>query len=284
MTEHTSDPTDPTLRALLEDVAAGRLDPDSAARRLHAQTSTTPTAPTPAEATGSAYGSGVRVLPPTAVPSGEPEVQRLVVSVAAGKLVVVGDATVTAAEAQGPVVASREGSTLRLDNRPINDKGFRFERGDREDRPWRQWRHAFPNPETITVRVNPALPVELSLAAGSAQVTGLRAGLSFRVDAGSLRVFDGSGPLEGRVTSGSAQVEWLMREGAGSLRAELGSLKLRLLPGSDVTVSARAEMGSAELGPGAVRGEDGRRRITVGTGRATLDIDVDLGSVKVQTP
>jgi hypothetical protein len=295
MTENTPEtphPTDTTLRALLEDVAAGRLEPDAAARRLQPEAPNRPGAAAggPAESspwgtppTGSPYGSGGRVLPPSAGP-GEPPVQRVVVSVAAGKLVLVGDRTVSTAEAQGPVVASREGSTLRLDNRPITDAGFRFERGDREDRPWRRWRHAFPNTETITVRVNPELPVELSVAAGSAQVTGLRGGLGFRVDAGSLRVFDGAGPLEGRVASGSVQLEWLIREGAASLRAELGTLKVRLLPGSDVTVSARAEMGSAELGPEAVRGDDGRRRITVGGGRATLDIDVDLGSVKVQTP
>jgi hypothetical protein len=43
-------------------------------------------------------------------------------------------------------------------------------------------------------------------------------------------------------------------------------------------------MGSVELGSSAVRGEDGRRRVTVGTGKATLDIDVDLGSAKVATP
>lgn len=205
-------------------------------------------------------------------------------SVAAGKVVVVGDPTVTTAEAQGPIIATHEGNALRLDNRPINDSGFSFERGDtRGTRPWRRWRD-FGNPETITVRINPELPLELSLAAGSAQVTGLRGGLKFRVDAGSLRVFDGAGLLEGRVASGAVQVEWLMREGAGHLRAELGSLKVRILPGSDVTVSARAEMGSVELGSSMTRGDDGRRRVVVGTGKATLDIDVDLGSAKVATP
>ena len=88
------------------------------------------------------------------------------------------------------------------------------------------------------MRVNPELPVELSVAAGSAQVTGLRGGLTFRVDAGSLRAFDGAGRLDGRVASGSVQLDWLVRDGASSLRAELGSLKVRLLPGSDVVVSA----------------------------------------------
>jgi hypothetical protein len=294
MTENTS-PTPPSadssLRSLLEDVAAGRVDPDAAARRLQTgpppagPTGPAPEAPSWGTPPGEPYGSGVKLdkAPPSAG-SGEQAVERIVVSVAAGKLVLVGDPTVATAEAQGPVVATREGSTMRLDNRPIGDAGFRFERGDREDRGWRRWRHAFPNTETITVRINPNIPVELSVAAGSAQVTGLHGGLTFGVDAGSLRAFDGAGPLEGRVASGSVQVEWLVRDGASSLRAELGSLKVRLLPGSDVTLSARAEMGSAELGPDAVRGDDGRRRIKVGSGRATLDIDVDLGSVKVHTP
>jgi hypothetical protein len=219
-----------------------------------------------------------------APPAGEASdvVTRVVVSVAAGKLVIVGDPTVTTAEAQGPVTASREGSTLRLDNRVMGENAFRF--GEREDRSWRRLRHAFGNNETITVRVNPELPVELAVAAGSAQVTGLRGGLTFRVDAGSLRAFDGAGRLDGRVASGSVQLDWLVRDGASSLRAELGSLKVRLLPGSDVVVSAISDLGSLDLGGETTRGEDGRRRTTVGSGRATLDLVVDLGSAKVQVP
>jgi hypothetical protein len=270
---------DEHLRSLLEDVAAGRLDPQTAVNRLDTPPPATPPWP------GAEPHSGVRALaPPIAGAPKETLVERVVLSVAAGKVVVVGDPTVTTAEAQGPVVATREGDALKLDNRPINDSGFSFEHGDvKSSRPWRRWRDV-GNPETITVRMNPELLLELSVAAGSAQVTGLRGGLKFRVDAGSLRVFDGAGLLEGRVASGAAQIEWLMREGAGHLRAELGSLKVRVLPGSDVTVSARAEMGSVELGSSAVRGEDGRRRVTVGAGKATLDIDVDLGSAKVATP
>src|SRR3954451_15274474 len=240
---------DPDLHALLEEVAAGRLDPDVAVRRLHGDPTPLgeqaqayqPPAPPPSQPADPDPGfqSGVRVVPP---PADQPsdEVTRVVVSVAAGKLVVVCDPTVTAAEAQGPVTATREGATLRLDNRVVAENAFRF--GEREDRHWKRWRHSFPNNETVTVRVNPELPVELSVAAGSAQVTGLRGGLTFRVDAGSLRAFDGAGRLEGRVASGSAQLDWLVRDGASSLRAELGTLKVRLLPGSDVVVSARSDM------------------------------------------
>src|SRR3954451_8996995 len=67
--------------------------------------------------------AGVRVLPaPVATaPPSEPRVERVVLSVAAGKVVVVGDPTVTTVEAQGPVVATQQGNALQLDNRPIND-------------------------------------------------------------------------------------------------------------------------------------------------------------------
>jgi hypothetical protein len=292
MTETPS--TSSSLRSLLEDVAAGRIDPAAAAHQLSA----TPPPPAPAY--------GIPDASPYAVPTAsgtfaetsgrspshaEPAVERVVISVAAGKLVLTGDRSVTTVDVSGPIVATREGTTLRLDNRSVVESSFRFEPGrrgrddrDDRDRGWRRWRNAFPNGETITVRVNPELPVELSVAAGSAQVSGLRGGLNFRVDAGALRAFDGAGPLEGRVASGAGQVEWLVTDGNSSLRAELGSLKVRLLPGSDVTVSARSELGAVELGSTSVKGDDGRRRLTVGSGRATLDIDVDLGSAKVQTP
>ncbi|HTY73786.1 MAG TPA: hypothetical protein VMI11_15410 [Actinomycetes bacterium] len=299
------------LRALLEDVAAGRVDPDVAAQHLAGSggpaasaglaapagsggPAAPPAAPGPDTASSAAArpapgaGAGstpsVRVLPGQQRPgpgqAGEAPIRRVVLSVAAGKVVVVGDPTVAGAEAHGPVIASREGDAIRLDNRPLGEGGFRFERGG----PWGRWRQTFTSPETITVRMNPALPLELGVAAGSAQVSGIRGGLTFRVDAGSLKAFDGAGRLEGRVASGSAHLEWCVREGENRLRTELGTLKLRLLPGSDVTVSARTEMGSMELGSGVTRGEDGRRRIVVGEGTAELAIDVELGSAKVAAP
>lgn len=284
MTE--TSPSSSSLRSLLEDVAAGRVDPSAAALQLDA----TPPPSAPTYGTPDASPYAVPRPSPTATSQGgsEPAVERIVISIAAGKLVLTGDSSVATIDASGPIVATREGTTLRLDNRSVVESSFRFEPGrrDRDDRErgWRRWRNAFPNGETITVRVNPELPVELSVAAGSAQVSGLRGGLTFRIDAGALRAFDGAGPLDGRVASGAGQVEWLVTDGASSLRAELGSLKVRLLPGSDVTVSARSELGAVELGSESVKGEDGRRRLTVGSGRARLDIDVDLGSAKVQTP
>src|SRR3954452_25408818 len=101
---HTPLSADPNLHALLEEVAAGRLDPDVAVRRLHgdptplgAQAQSAqgqashPAATPPGEPPEPERGfqRGVRVVPPSPEqPSGE--VTRVVVSVMAGMLVAVG--------------------------------------------------------------------------------------------------------------------------------------------------------------------------------------------------
>ena len=283
---------DPELRALLAQVAAGTLAPEEAGRRMAATAAPTADAATD-EGAGTepptAPASGVRVVPnPTASPGvtrptagdGGP-IDRVVIRATAVKLVLMGDPTVTGASVEGPHVARRDGGALVIDTDADPAPGdFSYEPNTRRaGKAFGRWRGG----ETVIVRVRPELPLEVSVAAGSIVATGLKGGLRFSVDAGSLKAMDCSGPVDGRVASGSAALEWLLTGGSSRLRCELGSVKVRLDPRSDVTVKARAELGSVDLGRSI-----GRRAQRLSAswssahGTGALDIDVSLGSAKVQ--
>ncbi len=287
--------SDDDLRALLAQVASGTVAPDEASARLSDRRPADPADETGASAAAPAEApsSGVRVLPPTpphppqpppppAAPRGSTAsgpVERVVVRAQAVKLVLLGDPTVAGAAVEGPHVARRDGGALVIDTEAKpSPGGFSYE-SDRPKSGWSlgRWRGG----ETVVVRLRPDLPVDVTVQAGSIVATRLEGGLRFVVEAGSLKASDCQGPLDGRVEAGSAKLDWLLDRGSSKLRCELGSIQMRLDPRSDVTVLAKAELGSVELGPGATATGDGRRSLVVGAGHASLDVAVELGSVKV---
>ena len=254
--------------------------PEDASQRIAAAPSAEPSPPPTAPA------SGVKVVP---APAGSSEgadsgpvvpIDRVVIRATASKLVLIGDPTVAGAAVEGPHVARRDGGALIVDTDAEPGAGdFSYEPNARRvGRPFGRWRGG----ETVVVKIRPDLPVEVSMAAGSIVATRLTGGLRFAVDAGSLKAMDCSGPVDGRVASGSAQLEWLLDRGSSRLRCELGSIKVLLDRRSDVTIKARAELGSVDLGKNSAGGLNAQRELVVGTGTATLDIDVSLGSAKVQ--
>ena len=129
------------------------------------------------------------------------------------------------------------------------------------------------------VKLRPELPVDVTVQAGSVVATRLEGGLRFTVEAGSIQATDCRGPIDGRVEAGSAKLDWLLDRGHSHLRCELGSIKLRLDPRSDVTVKGKAELGSMDFGSGD--GPRSGQQLVVGNGTASLDVKVELGSAKV---
>ncbi|HYN68534.1 MAG TPA: hypothetical protein VES93_16750 [Ornithinibacter sp.] len=300
---------DTDLRSLLSQVAAGQVAPEEASQRIAATDAAAPpsaaadqAAPThPAGPYGSAAPahppvpplppappsppSGVRVLPPP--PRGDSgsygvdvPIDRVVVQATAVKLVLIGDPTVTGASVEGPHVARRDGGALIIDTDAEPGFGhFSYDSSDRRPgKAFGRWRGG----ETVIVKIRPDLPVEVTVQAGSIMASRLEGGLRFVVEAGSLKAVDCSGPIDGRVEAGSAKLDWLLDRGESSLSCELGSVRLRLDPRSDVTVHARAELGSVELGGRSDQRSTSGRDLVVGAGTATLDIKVELGSAKVQ--
>jgi hypothetical protein len=250
-------------REILTRVAAGTLTPAEAAARLEeverGQTQAPPSQPAP---NAPADIRGVRVRSDY------------------GRIIVLGDASVDQAIAEGPHVARHEDGILVIETDQVSDGDFWF--GQREGGHW--W-NSFLGP-TVTVRMNPRLETWINADAGSVTVRNILAPIHAEVQAGSLVIQGFAGPLDLAASAGSIRGEGSLREGSSRIRCEMGSIRLGLTPDSDVRVSAAASMGKITLDSGTRergrgRGWGDRQEAVYGSGTATLDIESEMGSVTV---
>ncbi len=211
----------------------------------------------------------------------EQAVDRLIVLATARPVRLVADPTVATATVEGPHTVYREGGVMRIEG-PNGSGGYQVDRKVGLAR-WLSQASSMGTP--MVVRMNPELPVEVEVMAGSLDVYGLRAPLTFTVVAGSLKADDCSGPFTGNVQAGSAKLETRLLRGESTLRVASGSVDVRLLDGSDVRVVARSELGEVKIknADGVAKGS-GSGEVTVGAGTASLRIDVSMGSAKVRVP
>lgn len=158
--------------------------------------------------------------------------------------------------------------------------------------PWSTFRNwldsGFRAAPRIDVRVNPELPLDLVITAGTLNLSGMQSPVSASVEAASAKLENGRGPLTLNATTGSADVSWQFT-GSSTVVAELGAAKLRVLPGSDAVITAEGLSGSVKMhGPGATASAEGSDRfvppVTVGDGNGSLAINARLGSVDVTVP
>lgn len=243
-------------RAVLEQVAAGTLDPDRAVLLIGSS--------------GSVSDDGIR---------------EVTVNASGVGLVVRADPGVATAVAEGPHQLRQDGDRLVLELPGAVDAA----------RPgWQLGRFRLELPrgsgERVRVRVNPALPVRLVLNACDAAVSGLRADLVVEASASSVKVTDHVGAVGGVLSAGSAAVSAVLARDC-ALECDMGSLALVLLPGSDAVVTATAEMGSAKIvgGHDATSGVEGSglrtvHRAVTGTGAAAVGLRSRMGSIKVSLP
>ena len=273
--------SEPSTRQILEDVAAGRLDPAEAARLLEAVAEDTADEPAGAASAAAAAGdpSGRAATPPAV-----PDIERVLVRATSRRVRVVGDPSVATYAVDGPHHVRREGSTLivagEVDPIPTDD-AFTLLSGGR----WREVadrvQHGLGQALEMRVRVRPDLAVGVEVIAGSLQVEGAKALDHVRVTAGSLRVRGAESPFDLLVQAGSAQVEALLDRGRSRLRCESGSLQLTLLPGSDVRVRSDVQLGRFVTEPER-HGRGRNRDLVVGTGAGEVDVEVVMGSATVK--
>ncbi len=265
---------DNDLRALLIEVAEGRLDPSDAEVQLDSN----PTAPLEA--------GGDR--PPRPAHPDPGPTRKVVVQASARPIHVVADHLVSTVSVDGPHSLRADGDTMVVDAGPApQGQGgtYSFERRGGFAR-WFGQASALGVP--VTVRVNPELAVHVELAAGALDVVGLRGPLTFSVAAGTIKVRECEGTLNGVIRAGSAKLDVRPVAGQYAVRVESGSVDLRLQPGSDVRLRARVELGEVRVksadGRTTALGGEGGRETVVGAGTAMFDLDVVMGSAKVRTP
>jgi hypothetical protein len=274
---HHQGMTERSIQQILEDVAAGRIDPAEASRLID---EATPQAP---QSTAQTAGPTMGGKP---APPAIPDIERVLVRATSRRVRIVGDPSVATVAIDGQHQIRRDGSTLVVtgEAEPIpTDDAFSLLSGGR----WREVagrvQHGFGAGLELRVRVRPDLPVGVEVIAGSLQVEGVRALDHVRVTAGSLRVRGAENPFDLLVQAGSAQVEARLTHGRSRLRCESGSLQLTLLEGSDARVHADVQLGRFATDPER-HGRDRNRDLVVGTGAAEINAEVVMGSMTVKVP
>jgi hypothetical protein len=134
----------------------------------------------------------------------------------------------------------------------------------------------------VDVRANPDLALSLEVEAGSARVSGMRGRIKGSVSAGSAAFSDVRGPFDLSASAGSLTVQGPIARGDSRINCELGSVKLRLEPGSDVRISVDATMSKPDVRLARWTGPGDRGEWIVGDGTASLAIVSSMASVKIR--
>lgn len=261
--------SDDVRRRILSAVADGTLSPQEAADQLHAldhpDEEVVEPQPEPAS------------VPPRR--SDDPPL-RVRVQASARKVEVIGDPSVREAVAEGRHEAWRDGDTLviegewDIDADEFRTHGFSFNRS----------RSAvmIRNHTALVVRMNPDLPLEVRVEAGALTTTGVRGPIRAHVAAGSAKLVGFEGPLDVDVAAGGLKGRGRLDHGHSRIRCDAGSVKLELDRRSSVTISAEAHLGKVDvLGERSTGMLNDSATATIGAGEGDLDIECNLGSVKV---
>jgi|SRR5438067_2501157 len=242
-------------RQILARVAAGELTPSEAAAELEELTASVPEVE-------------------TAPAAGTPTVARIRVQAGMGSVTVLGDESVLEAVADGPHVAHREGDTLVIQTGDDNTTGFVFggRFGISLDR------------RRVTVRMNPRLPLDTDVQAGTLRIQGVRAPIRAEVQAGTTQIDGFTEPIDLDVQAGSVRASGRLTAGRSRIQCQAGKVTVNLEPESSVRISAKTGLGRISLPGNAVYAGVGDRTVTtqVGAGVASLDINSEMGSVQVE--
>ena len=257
--------SDPDLSQILADLAAGTIDAAEAARRIEAAQKKQ--APADAEPE----------VDEPAGPTGVKGTERVTIRAVGRRVTVVGDASVATASVTGEHVLRRQGDVLEISadgevgpklegfsvlNPPksLEDlRGLTFARG-------------------LTVRVNPAIEVDVELTAGSLNVSGVPLLGRVRVTAGGAAIKGVRRLTDVLIQAGSGSIEGPINAGRSRVKIESGSLTVTLEKRSSVTVRSQTQLGRV------VWPDDGGApdEVVFGNGTARLDLEVVMGSATVR--
>lgn len=197
---------------------------------------------------------------------------------------IVGDPDVREAVVEGRHTAARDGDVLRIsaeEHEQGETGNFRFEHDDRRVK---VTLGPGSKPLPLKVRMNPALALDVSMAAGALKIKRVRGPIKANVSAGAIRIEGFAAPIDLQVAGGAVNADGTLTEGESRIRCEAGSVRVKLTKESSVKVVARAGLGKVAL-PGVKAASfigGGTQEAVVGDGVATLEIDASLGAVNVE--
>ncbi|WP_233493628.1 hypothetical protein [Desertihabitans brevis] len=302
----------PDLGPILEDLAAGRLTPAEAARRIDAlkaepvddvQNGRPQHATHASERVWPLDGEDTGTDPTDPRPTGaadeparprEPEdlsvpdrgsvngVDRVSVRTVGRRVRIIGDRKVSTAAVDGPNVVRRNGDVLEITSEgelgPSFD-GFSVLRPPRSLDDVRSMGLG----KELVVRVNPVLAVDAEVTAGSLTTERVPWLGRIRVTAGGARMSEVAEVNDALVQAGQATLTGALRTGRSRVKVESGSLTIELDDRSNVTIRSDAQLGKVSWSGGHTGAGD---EVVMGQGNARLDIGVVMGhaAVRVGTP
>ena len=209
------------------------------------------------------------------VPAG---VQRVTIRAIGRRVRLIGEPAINGVAVDGPHVIKRDGDTLAINSEGdmgVSLDGFTMLRtrsvGDLKS-------HVNGFARELSIRVNPALQVEVEVTGGSVVAERLPGLTRVRVTAGTAKVTDVDGPIDLLVQAGSATLDAQITKGRSRVRVESGSATVNLRRGSDVRVHTESQLGRVSW-TGAVTGQS--KDVEIGRGRAALDVEVLVGTAQI---
>jgi hypothetical protein len=299
--------TTPDMKAILEELAAGRIDAAEAARRIDAlkasqsKSETTPPEPTNEELAGSkadsdAWASATdrpqagydSTTPQPGASAEEPVdtkpvnvggVERISVRAVGRRVRILGETSVATLSADGPHVLRRNGSVLEVSSDGelgASLDGFSILRS--APRSLDDFRSLGLGKE-LFLRVNPDVIVDVEVTAGSLNTERVPHLGKVRVTAGAAKLLDVAEINDALVQAGQATIKGTITTGRNRIRAESGTLSITLADDSNVTVTGEAQLGRISWAGGHSGAGD---EVVMGSGSAKLEIEVVMGHAQVR--
>ena len=297
--------TTPDMKAILEELAAGRIDAAEAARQIDAlkasqPSETTPSEPTNEELAGSPTDSDAwaaatdrpqagyeSTTPQAEAAADEPVdtrpvnvggVERISVRAVGRRVRILGETSVATLSADGPHVLRRNGSVLEVSSDGelgASLDGFSILRS--APRSLDDFR-ALGLGKELFLRVNPNVIVDVEVTAGSLNTEGVPHLGKVRVTAGAAKLLDVVEINDALIQAGQATIKGTIKTGRNRVRAESGTLSIHLTDDSNVTVTGEAQLGKISWAGGHSGAGD---EVVMGSGSAKLDIEVVMGHAQV---
>ncbi|HEY5787377.1 MAG TPA: hypothetical protein VIT65_21645 [Microlunatus sp.] len=306
------------MTAILEDLAAGRIDAAEAARRIDTlkaaeEAATDPAPETPREPTNDELaGADDTVVDPWAVstdrpqrathttesfvvppepvsePVTEPEprgkpvntngVDKITVRAIGRRVRIVGETSVATLAADGPHVLRRNGSVLEVSS--DGELGASLDGFSilKAPRNLDEFRSLGLGKE-LFLRVNPDIEVDVEVTGGSLNTERVPRLGKVRLTAGAAKLLDVEVIKDALIQAGQATVKGTITRGRSRIRAESGSLSIHLTDASNVTVHGESQLGKVSWSGGHSGAGD---EVVMGNGSARLDVEVVMGHASVK--
>ncbi|MEL4504279.1 hypothetical protein AAEX63_03400 [Luteococcus sp. H138] len=225
-------------------------------------------------------------------PDGSHGVQRITVRATGRRVRIIGDATIATLAADGPHVLRRSGAVLEVTSDgdlAAGKGGFSVLRSPLTGSLLNQGLGGLKNlnledlrsiglGKELLLRINPNIPVDVEVTAGSLATINVPWLGRVRVTAGGAQLGDVRQVADALVQAGSVTAKGRFDKGRSRVRVESGNLVVQLAEAADVAVHADAQLGRI-VWPGGGAALD---EYLAGDGTGRLDLAVVMGSATVK--